>query len=193
MESDPSTSISLLRQLRSPRAELAWQRFVELYAPLIFYWARQRGLDPDDAADLVQEVLADLVTRLQSFDYDPQRRFRGWLRTLVVNRAINLARRRQGAPETGHEAVLRLAAEEDDADLLSETQYLSQIALAALRLLRSEIGDAHWQAAWMQLVGGRKAGEVAEELGISRNVAYLAKSRVLALLRQELDGLLDLD
>ncbi len=188
-----STSITLLKQLRSPRAESAWQRFVELYAPLIFYWGRQRGLSADDAADLVQEVLGDLVVKLQTFHYDPEQRFRGWLRTLAINRATNLVRRRQAAPQSGHEAALCLAAEQDDEDLLSEMQYRSQIALRTLRLLRDEIGDQTWQAAWMQLVQGRKAGEVARQLEMTQNAVYLAKSRVLARLRQELEGLLDFD
>lgn len=193
MESNPSTSISLLRQLRSPRADSAWQRFVELYAPLIFYWGRQRGLAPDDAAELVQEVLADLVTRLPTFEYDPQRRFRGWLRTVVVNRAINFLRRRQAAPQSGQDMALRLAAKADEQDLLAEAEYHSHIAKRRLLQLRGEVGETTWQAAWLQLVHGRKAGEVAEQLKISRNAAYLAKSRALARLRQDLDGLFDLD
>lgn len=39
-----STSIALLNRLKSPDADMAWQRFVDLYGPLIFYWGRQRGL-----------------------------------------------------------------------------------------------------------------------------------------------------
>jgi len=81
-----STSVNLLKRLREPEAEPAWQRFVELYAPLIFYWARQKGLSADDASDLLQDVLATLLTKLPEFQLDPDRRFRGWLRTVTVNR-----------------------------------------------------------------------------------------------------------
>ena len=78
-----STSVSLLRRLREPDHDAAWQRFVDLYAPLIFHWAKNRGLNPTDAADLVQEVLVTLVAKLPEFEYDPTKRFRGWLRTVT--------------------------------------------------------------------------------------------------------------
>jgi RNA polymerase sigma-70 factor (ECF subfamily) len=48
-----------------------------------------------------------------------------------------------------------------------------------------------WQACWETVVMDRPAAEVAAELGISVNAVYLAKSRILSRLRQDLDGLLD--
>ena len=49
-----TTSLSLLEQLRRSPDEAAWARFVHLYSPLLFGWARQAGLDEGDAGDLVQ-------------------------------------------------------------------------------------------------------------------------------------------
>ena len=77
-----STSISLLERLRKTNQDAAWQRFVDLYAPLIYHWARHQGLNATDAADLVQDVLAMLIAKLPEFNYDPTQRFRGWLRTV---------------------------------------------------------------------------------------------------------------
>ena len=48
-----------------------------------------------------------------------------------------------------------------------------------------------WQACWQQVVKERSAAEVAQEMGVTKNFAYLAKSRVLCRLREELNGLLD--
>jgi RNA polymerase sigma-70 factor (ECF subfamily) len=62
-----STSVSLLRRLQSDDCELAWERFVGLYAPLIYRWGRDHGLESADAADLVQEVLSILVSKLPEF------------------------------------------------------------------------------------------------------------------------------
>ena len=56
--------MSLLERLRRPDDCEAWNRFVELYTPLIFAWARQVGLQESDAADLVQDVFALLITEL---------------------------------------------------------------------------------------------------------------------------------
>src|SRR5262245_1478691 len=51
-----TTSVSLLERLRRPGAHEAWARFVHLYTPLLYYWARRLGLREEDAADLVQDV-----------------------------------------------------------------------------------------------------------------------------------------
>ena len=102
-----STSVSLLRRLREPGHDAAWQRFVDLYAPLIFHWAKNRGLNPADAADLVQEVLVTLVAKLPEFEYDPTKRFRGWLRTVTLNKANDFHRRNSVRPSSGHEATIQ--------------------------------------------------------------------------------------
>src|SRR5439155_1137549 len=37
------TPVSLLERLRRPGAQGAWTQFVELYTPLLYFWARRRG------------------------------------------------------------------------------------------------------------------------------------------------------
>ena len=48
-----STSVSLLQRLRQSDQEAACQRFVDLYAPLIFHWGKNQGLTPIDSTDLL--------------------------------------------------------------------------------------------------------------------------------------------
>jgi len=189
-----STSINLLDRLREPEAESAWQRFVELYAPLIFYWARQKGLNADDASDVLQDVLATLVTKLAEFQFDPNRRFRGWLRTITVNRVTDMHRRnaiRSWQTELDSTAVFNRLTQADSNDLFIESEYRSVVINRALDLLRSEFQPVTWQACWLQIVEGQRAQDVANHLNIPLNSVYLAKSRVLARLQQELEGLLD--
>ena len=61
----------------------------------------------------------------------------------------------------------------------------------ALELMRTNFQPTTWKACWELIVNGRSAAEVATELGISENAVYLAKGRVLRVLRRELQGLLD--
>src|SRR3954466_14498766 len=89
-----TTSPSLLEQLRQPDDQQAWARFVRLYTPLIYRWARQQGLPPAEVADLVQGVFAALVPKLREFAYDRGKSFRGWLRAVAVNKWCDLRRRR---------------------------------------------------------------------------------------------------
>ena len=55
----------------------------------------------------------------------------------------------------------------------------------------SDLPDRTWQAFWRFAVDGEDAAAVADALGRRIGSVYAAKSRVLARLRQELDGLTD--
>jgi RNA polymerase sigma-70 factor (ECF subfamily) len=186
-----STSVSLLRRLKQTDREEAWQRFVELYAPLIFHWGRSYGLSPTDASDLVQEVMTILVKTLPEFEYDPNRRFRGWLRTVTVNKARDLQRRQSVRPATGAEATIATVAVVNGVDVFEESEYRSFLVGRALATMKTEFPEHTWQACWKLVVDGLSAAEVARQLGITENAAYVAKSRVLRRLREELAGLLD--
>src|SRR5262245_42516887 len=80
------TPPSLLERLRRPADTEACSRFVELYAPLLLHWARGTGLQQADAADLVQDVFTLLIQKLPEFNYDRHGSFRGWLRTVTLNK-----------------------------------------------------------------------------------------------------------
>lgn len=183
-----STSISLLRRLKAADSA-AWERFVELYAPLIFYWARNSGLKPPDANDLVQDVLTELVVKLPDFDYDPTKRFRAWLRTVTRNRAVDFQRRR-ARRESPRQSVPQVARMPSN-DVFEEVEYRKFVVSRALEIMRGEFREEIWRACWLQVVEGQKAADVAAQLNLTINMAYLAKSRVLGRLREELDGLLD--
>jgi RNA polymerase sigma-70 factor (ECF subfamily) len=185
-----TTSVSLLERLRQPSEQEAWSRFVKLYTPLLYSWSRRVGLGPEDAADLVEEVLLVLVQKLPGFAYDPEKSFRGWLRTVTRNKWRE-QRRRRALPTAGPTdppiADLR-APETDDFD---EFEYRRYLVGRALKLMQQEFEPTTWKACWECVVGSRPAAAVAAELGMSVNAVYLAKSRVLRRLHQELKGLLE--
>ena len=55
-QDDPgTTSVSLVDRLKWDDPE-GWRRHVRLYGPLIYRWCRRGRLQPEDAADVVQEV-----------------------------------------------------------------------------------------------------------------------------------------
>jgi RNA polymerase sigma-70 factor (ECF subfamily) len=186
-----TTSFSLLQRLRQPGEQDSWARFVKLYTPLLFYWGRRAGLRPDDAADLVQEVLTVLVQKLPEFSYDGDKSFRNWLRTITLNKWRDYCRRRALQPRPLDVADLSGLAEPAQDGAFAETEYRQQLVARALELLRAEFQPTTWQAAYALLSAGQPAADVARQLGISTNAVYLAKSRVLRRLREELSGLLD--
>jgi RNA polymerase sigma-70 factor (ECF subfamily) len=186
-----STSPTLLQRLRRPAEQGAWGRFLQLYTPLLYHWARHLGLNEPDAADLVQEVFTTLVQRLPEFQYDPSKGFRRWLRTVLVNRWRNHVRDRAAAPANGGPDGLAEVAAPEDSGAFGEAEYRQYLVNRALRVMQTEFSPRTWQACWEHVAVGRPAAEVAAELGISVGSVYVAKSRVMSRLRQELAGLLD--
>lgn len=184
------TPASLLERLRQPTAGDAWERFVRLYTPLIYSWARTAGLQAADAADLVQDVLTALLQALPGFDYDRQQSFRAWLRTVTLNKWRDRCRRLAARP-AGPLAHPEAVPEPDGPDSFVEVEYRQQLVARALEIMQAEFQPATWKACWEFVVNSRPAADVARELHISENAVYIAKSRVLRRLREELQGLLE--
>lgn len=183
------TSLSLLERLQRPQQQAAWERFVQLYSPLLAVWARKLGQYGSEAEDLIQDVFTLLVQKLPEFHYDPGKRFRAWLWTVTVNKCRERQRRRQ--PVEATETVLAEVATVDHTEAVDEEEYRSYLVRRILELMKSEFQQETWRAFWECTTNGRPAAEVAAELGVSVNAVHLAKSRVLRRLRRELDGLLD--
>lgn len=184
-----TTSRTLLEKLRQPNENAAWARFVELYTPFLFSWARRLGLQDSDAADLVQEVFTLLLDKLPLFAYDGGKSFRGWLRTVALNQWRATCRKRVNAPAGGGIDPENLQAPSEEA--FWEEEYRKHLVGRALALMQAEFQPTTWKACWECVVNDRPAPEVAAELGLNPGAVRAAKFRVISRLRQELDGLLD--
>lgn len=186
-----TTSASLLERLRQPGQEQAWQRFVELYTPLLYTWAQWQGLAGADAADLVQDVFALLVRKLPEFRYDEKKSFRGWLRTLALNKWRENQRRKLPLTFTGSGRELDSRYGKDETNLFEEAEFRQYLTHRALELLQSEFRSATWRAFWETSVAGRSTAEVARELGLTTGAVRAARFRVACRLRAELSGMLE--
>lgn len=184
-----TTPPSLLQQLRSAPDARSWGDFIELYTPLLYRWANRTGVRDQDAVDLVQEVFVVLVEKLPTFHYDPNRSFRAWLKTVLLNLQRNHLRRNFRA-----EAALAEVARKEEvppAEDLGEREYREHLTRRAMELMRSDFAEPTWRACWLIVVENRTVAEVASELSLSENAVYIAKCRVLARLRHKLQGLID--
>lgn len=186
-----STSESLLLRLKNARDQQAWSRFVRLYSPMLFRWAQGTGLQAQDAADLVQEVLTVVFRKLPSFQYDPSKSFRSWLRTITLNKFREFCRRRSVSKNAASESALAQFAVEQDAGSDWDLTYQRSLFESAMKILESEFRPKTWQAVKIFVIENRPAAEIAAETGVSVWTIYAAKSRLMARLREELRGLLD--
>lgn len=186
---EASTHPSLLAAVRGA-SSASWAVFVERYTPLVDERCRAAGLQPADAADVRQQVFAQLVKALVGFRYDPARKFRGYL-TVVVQNAIRThwrtLDRTPGSVAWGDgalpEPLAVLPAELDDGirDALEELGRVTE-------LVRFEVGPEAWAAFWLTAVDGLSGADAAARLGKRPSAVYMAKSRVLARLRAAIDS-----
>lgn len=192
MKDSPITRRSLLLRIRNARDGQAWTQFVEIYAPLIHQYARRRGLQEADAADLVQEVLQTVSKTASRFEYDPERgSFRGWLFTVTRNRLLNFLEKRGREPQgTGDSRVKRWIDEHPDPhteEARWTELYRWRVFTWASERIRGGFHDSTWQAFWRTAVERKPPKEVATELGMTIGAVYIARSRVLSRLRREVD------
>ena len=93
MNESQATSLTLLQRVQA-RQPAAWERFVDLYAPLVLHWCRRGGLSTEDAADVFQEVFRSVAEHIADFRRDrASDTFRGWLRTITRNKMLDHFRR----------------------------------------------------------------------------------------------------
>jgi len=197
MTSSPHTRPSLLVRIRDAADREAWRQFVELYTPLVYRFARRRGLQDADAADLAQDVLHAVARSSERLEYDPRRgSFRGWLFTVARNKLHTFLRRRERqrrlTADVAVEGLPEEPADETDEAALWEQEYQQRLFDWAAEQVRGHFQDRTWQAFWQTAVEGRPPREVAEALGLSVGAVYIAKSRVLARLKEQVQ-LMDLE
>ena len=196
MAEAPLTRATLLIRLKDSRDTGAWGEFVDLYGPVVYGFARKRGLQDSDAADMVQEVLRSVARNADKMEYDPKKgTFRGWLYTVTRNKIYNFLssqkRRPRGVGDVSSQERLEAYADptnQSEADW--ELEYQRRLSGKAMDRVKHEFQPATWQAFWGTAVEGRQALEVGQTLKMSPGAVYVAKSRVLARLRDEVQKLM---
>ena len=191
------TSFSLLDRLRHGPNDTAWQRMVEFYSPLIRGWLRRYSLPNQEVDDLVQDVLAIVVRKLPEFKKKPRTgAFRRWLRGITVNCLRDFWRSQRFIPKTtaGDDFGNVLDQLEDPDSALSkrwDQEHDEQVTRCLLEMIRPRFETKTWQAFKRVALDAMDVDRVALELGMSVNAVFIAKSRVLHLLRQEGQDMLD--
>jgi RNA polymerase sigma factor (sigma-70 family) len=194
MGPSPPTRPSLLLRLRDAADAEAWNLFVDLYAPLVYGLYRRHGLQDADAADLTQDVFRSVAAAVRALDYDPRKgSFRGWLHTVARNRLRDW-RAKRCERGSGDSAVQQRLAEqpappEPDPDW--DRDFRRRTFTWAAERVKHEFRDSTWQAFWLTAVEGNPGPAAAAALGMSLGAVQVAKSRVLARLKEVVAPLLE--
>ena len=186
--STPSTSVSLIERVRVLDPE-AWHTLSRLYGPLVYQWARRSGLQSQDAADVLQNVLMSVMRGIATFSLDrPGSSFRGWLRTITRNAVRELMRRQRSVPVAAGGTATFIAMEAEASDAESDTDAADPEAFTALthravQLVRERVDPATWDAFWRTTVAEESVADVATSLQMTATAVRQAKYRVLCHLR----------
>jgi RNA polymerase sigma factor (sigma-70 family) len=193
MRDGPTTNVGLVLRLRDPLDEAAWTEFVQIYEPMIYNLVRLKGFQDADALELTQDVLLVVMRAVKRWEPDPCRgSFRGWLftitRRLLINFLASPARRFAGSGRTSVLDWLLEVPDEsgEDADTY-DLQFKRRVFEWAARRVKRRVEPTTWEAFWRTAVMAQPTGTVARELGLSKGAVYVAKSRVMRLLRTEVE------
>lgn len=192
------TSLSLLERLTQQPDADAWNRLVGLYTPVLHAWLRRYDvLSGADVDDLVQDVLLTVSKEMPQFRPNAAPgSFRGWLRTILVNRLRNFWRARNHRPQAigGSDFLEQLEQLSDGQSKLSqlwEREHDRQVMQRLFVVVQTRFAPETWQAFHRQMVDGVSAEVVAAEEDMPLHSVYAAKSRVLKALREMARGLIE--
>jgi len=185
------TPLSLLDRLVSHEDDESWQRFSDLYEPLIRRWVGKLVSRPDSVDDVTQEVLKALVEGLPGFQHNRRKgAFRAWLRSITIHRVRRHWRDQRATP-----AQLSDARDLEDLrsalSLLWDGEHNRHVVRSLLERVLPEFDAKTQDIFWRLVFDGSSPREIAAKFGCSANVVYIAKARVLKRLRLEASGLVE--
>src|SRR4051794_13139516 len=178
VDESPLTRASLLVQIRDGTNHAAWREFVDLYGPVVYGFARKRGLQDADAADLMQDVMRSVSSAIARLDYDRnQGTFRGWLFTITRNKVYNFLSARSLRPQaSGDTTTNRLLDSHPDAGDgadVWEMEYQRRLASLAMERVKGEFQENTWRGFWLTAVEGVAVAEVSRQIGLSVGAIYV--------------------
>lgn len=178
-----TTRASLLLRIRHKTDLEAWAEFDAIYRPLLMKFGRNRGLNQNDAEEVTQECMALVDRHIKDFDYDPGKgRFKGWLKTCVINQVRKLRRKRkEDLAESG--AFVREQEREPDPEAVFDDLWMREHLSYCLRQIKNDIDENVFRAFELHVLKDWPADRVCETCKIQPNNLYQIKWRMLRRLQ----------
>lgn len=187
----PETRVSFIRRLADRNDADAWSFFEAHYQQPVYRFARSHNLQPDDALDVVQEVL--MAVHKSAANWSPSGRvgsFRAWLAETARRMTMQITRQRarigRGIGGSGFEMEIEGLADESQVNVEDERRWLFYCAAA---MVQNEVNPQHWMAFWLTAVEGKSAEQVSFQLSMKIGTVYSAKCRVLAKLKMAIESM----
>lgn len=190
-----ATSASLLLGIQDTENNIAWRRFWEIYRPFLERMLVAQKLSKADVDDVVQEVMRAVVASLPDFRHNGQvGAFRNWLRRITSHRLQEFwrQRKRAGTQESSEGGLAEQLADPDSDLSRSWNEEHDRFVLQRLlTLVQDDVKESTYAAFRLTFLEERSLSEAAQDLGMTPNAVAIARTRVLARLRELGAGLLD--
>ena len=180
----PTTRASLLLQIKDRSNAEAWSEFHALYAPLLYRYARGRGLARENAEEVRDQCLEVVSRKIKDFDYDKEKGgFKNWLYRIASGKVIDhLRKRREKRADT--QALDGLVDPTPTPDEQWEQTWKNEHLKYCVEQVRQHVSEMNYRAFHMLLFEDCTVDEVRARLGMNANQVYKAKSRVLLRVRK---------
>jgi RNA polymerase sigma factor (sigma-70 family) len=192
------TRNSLLTRLKNWDDSEGWKRFFDTYWRLIYSAAIKSGLSDAEAQDVVQETVLSVAKNVAGFKYDPALgSFKGWLMTLTRWRIADQMRKRvrhgscprQSSDDLAQTDALEALPDEQgfDLDAIWDDEWKQNLMKAAVERVKRKVDARQYQLFDLYAIKAWPVADVVKTLGVTEFQVYKAKSRIAALIRQEIE------
>jgi len=215
---DPSDELiptrwTLLSRLKDAGDADSWQEFFDTYWRLIYGVAVKSGLTDPEAQEVVQEVVIGVARKMPEFRCDPAAgSFKAWLLQVTRRRIVDQFRKRQpwsptqpprgpgtpagAAPRAEANGTARTSMIERVPDPASydleaawEGEWKQHLLDQALAKVKQTADPEQFQMFDLHVRRALPAREVARKLEVSTARVYVAKYKIAALLKRQVQRL----
>ncbi len=184
------TRYSLLSRLQDRDDQDSWRDFFDTYWRLIYSIALKSGLTEAEAQDVVQETIICVAKDIEKFKRDRTLgSFKGWLRNLTRWRIADQLRKREPPAPAENAGSSEMSELTDLADAgleqIWEMEWQANLMATAAERVKRRVKEEHFQIFDLNVVRQWPASKVAKALGVNIAQVYLAKHRMLALIKKE--------
>jgi RNA polymerase sigma factor (sigma-70 family) len=192
-----ATRQTLLNRLKNWDDQESWREFFQIYWKLIYSIAFKAGLTEAEAQDAVQETIISVARTMPTFRYEPAKcSFKTWLWHLAQKRIADQFRKRPplwiagGSPastRTTRTSTIERVPDPDSTDLDAswEQEWQKTVFEVALARVRTRVSAEQYQIFDFYVLRNWPAKKITAALGIGAAQVYLAKHRVVRLIKRE--------
>ena len=194
------TRTTLIQRLQNWQDQSSWQDFFDTYWKLIYGVAVKGGLTKEEAQDVVQETMLSVAKHMPNFKYDRKiGSFKAWLLNMTRWRIVDQFRKRgySSRPPLFFNGISGVSQVEDklinqsntDLEALWDAEWEKNLFDAAITKVKRRLDPQKYQIFDFYVNKQWTPGKVAKAFGISINQVYLAKHRVVELIKEEVKKL----